>query len=54
MRSGIVDVVHGYFLVRSPVEKQQREPGPSLIYSCFHTVLDKWLYYPFLAAALGG
>lgn len=32
MRSGIVDVlmgsvVRGYFLVGSPVEKQQREPG---------------------------
>lgn len=62
MRSGIVDVlmgsvVHGCFLVRSPVEKQQHEPGPSPICSCFHTILDKWFYYhllPFHAAALGG
>lgn len=53
MRSGIVDVlmgsvVHGCFLVRSPVEKHQHEPGPSPICSCFHTVLDKWFYYRFM------
>lgn len=53
MRSGIVDVlmgsvVHGCFLVRSPVEKQQHEPGPSLICSCINTVLDKWFYYHFM------
>lgn len=46
MRSGIVDVVvgsvvHGYFLVRSPIEKHEHEPGTSLTCSCVHTVLDK-------------
>lgn len=42
MKSGIVDVVvgsvvHGYFLVRSPVEKQQHEPGTkSYLLVCSH------------------